>query len=478
MSKDEQISNLKQENEALKHEVSYFKNMLFGKKSERLLTNVSDPQQLNLGLIPEEKKEEEPEKTQTITYKRKAKNNPVRKPLPEHLPRKEEIVSPKEDVSEAMLIGQETTEFLEITPAQPYVRQIIRKKYKFKSGKIVIAPLPDDIPIKKSNAGATVLGHAVVSKYVDHLPLHRQLKQLKRNGLEISESTYNGWVKAIFFLLTPLYEEMMKLIKEQNYLQIDESTIKVLENKKSKTHQGYMWVYHSPKLDLVHFEYHSGRNQDIPKEYLKNFEGYLQTDGYAAYNQFEKRENIELLTCWAHIRRKFFESQSNDKALADYALEQIGLLYAIEKFAKNMDLKQEEIQKLRDTNAPPIIDRLLKWAMEEHPKVPPKSPIGKAISYLLRLSGRLKTYCQQGELCIDNNPIERLIRPLALGRKNFLFAGNHDSAKWSAMFYSFFGTCQAQGLNPYEWIVDVLRQINEHPVNRLRELLPLKENFS
>ena len=475
MSKDEQIHSLTQEVQQLKQQLAYFQKILYGKKSERFAPASN---QLTLGLDDEKKEGKETEATaQTVTYTRRKGKNPVRKPLPEHLERREEILLPEGDLTGATPLGEEVTEVLEMEPAKFYVRRIVRKKYLLPSKEIVIAPLPNDLPLKRSNAGATVLADLGVGKFVDHLPLNRQLKRFRRSGAEIAESTLNGWIKALFLLLQPLYEELRRQVLLQTYLQVDESTIKVLQNKKSKTHQGYMWVYHSPVRNLVLFEYHKGRGKEVPKEALKAFAGHLQTDAYTAYEVFNGKEEIIMLACWAHARRKFHDAQSNDKARAEHALKKIGWLYKIERFAQNEEWTNEERQNLRQENAIPIIDKLLEWAAREYPSAPPKSPIGKALAYILKLSGRLKNYCLQGNLCIDNNPVERLIRPLALGRKNYLFAGNHEAAQWAAMFYSFFGTCQANDINPYEWMVHVLTKINEHPINRIGELLPLKEIF-
>jgi hypothetical protein len=205
---------------------------------------------------------------------------------------------------------------------------------------------------------------------------------------------------------------------------------------------------------------------------LQDFKGYLQTDGYVVYDMFKKQEDITVLHCMAHARRMFFEAQDNDKATAQYALEQIGKLYAIERKAKEEELTADEILGVRQEESLPILTSLQQWMTEAYIKALPKSAIGKALGYSLQRWKELVTYTSDGNLNIDNNPVENSIRPVALGRKNYLFAGSHEAAKRSAMLYSLMGTCKMHGINPFIYLKDVLKRIGSHPINQIEMLLP------
>jgi len=272
-------------------------------------------------------------------------------------------------------------------------------------------------------------------------------------------------------LLEPLYDRLSNEIKAQTYLQADETTTKVLDkNKKGKTHLGYYWTYHAPLSKLVAFDYQKGRGKDAPREFLEGYKGVLQTDGYAVYKQYYASDKVTHLACWAHARRKFDEALSNDKKRAEYVLLEIQKLYAIERETK--ELSAEDRKKVRLDKALPILNQLGKWLHNERQQTLPSSPIGKAISYTTALWDSLQNYLHNGNLNIDNNLIENSIRPIALGRKNYLFAGSHNGAKRSAMFYSFFACCKLNNINPQKWLQYVLENIADHKVNKLHELLP------
>ena len=253
--------------------------------------------------------------TQTITRRlpeKKENQQPIRKLLPAHLSREITTVEPEGiDIESAIKIGQEITEVLEYKPGKFFVSQIIRPKYKTtenKEGKtgIRIASIPSQLqPIAKSNVGPGLLAHILISKFEDHLPLYRQRKMFLREKIDIAESTIGDWVKQGLNLLEPLFENCLKSIKKADYLMVDESPIPVLESAKpGATHKGYYWVYYDPVSHLIAFQYHKSRAGDAPREFLDHFKGYLQTDGYAGYNQFEQNKDIIQLACLAHIRRK------------------------------------------------------------------------------------------------------------------------------------------------------------------------------
>ncbi|NJO67905.1 MAG: IS66 family transposase [Bacteroidetes bacterium] len=474
--KDAQIERLTADNLYLKHELEKLKRMLFGAKSERFISDVH-PSQLTLGLGVDPIVAPEPEK-ETVTYERQKpaeKKEAVhsRQPLPSHLPRQEVILEPENKEEGAKKIGEEVTEVLEYTPGQLYVKKYVRPKYAQPQEKgIVIANLPS-LPIPKGNAGASLIAYIIISKFCDHLPFYRQVQMFKRLEISIAESTINDWFKGGCEALEPLYEELLKLIRQTTYLQADETPIPVLDkDHPGATHQGYHWVYHSPPEKIVIFDYQRGRGKESPKNMLKDFKGHLQTDGYAGYDTFERQKDITLLACMAHARRKFDEALKNDKVRAGYFLEKVQELYAIERYCRENDYDNEKRKALRQEKALPILIQLEEWLKENIHQVLPQSGIGKAIAYTLGLWHRLKRYVDNGNVEIDNNLIENSIRPVALGRKNYLFAGSHDGAKRAAIIYSFLGTCKMNNVNPAEWLTDVLNRIHDHKAKKLSELLP------
>lgn len=479
--KDAQIERLTADNLYLKHELEKLKRMLFGAKSERFISD-AHPSQLTLGLGVDPIVAPEPEK-ETITYERQkpVENKEAvhsRQPLPAHLPRQEVILEPDNKEEGAKRIGEEVTEALEYTPGQLYVKRYVRPKYVQPQEKgIVIAELPT-LPIPKGNAGASLISHITVSKFVDHLPFYRQVQMFKRLDITIAESTINDWFKGGCQALEPLYEELIKKIKQKDYLQADETPLAVLDkDHPGATHQGYHWVYHSPPEKLVCFDYQKGRGKEGPHNFLKGFKGILQTDGYSVYGTFEGHTDITLLACMAHARRKFDEALKNDKDRASFFLNRVQELYAIERQCREEKYTYEKRKVIRQEKALPIMRELEKWLKENITQVLPKSAIGSAIGYTLALWHRLKRYLEDGKCEIDNNLIENSIRPVALGRKNYLFAGSHDGAKRAAMIYSFLGTCKINNVNPEEWLTDVLNRIHDHKANRLSELLPNNWNL-
>jgi hypothetical protein len=305
------------------------------------------------------------------------------------------------------------------------------------------------------------------------LPLYRQMERFKREGINIPYSTITDWVSNSCKLILPLYDALKLRILQSDYLHADESPIKVLDkDKKGETHRGYFWVYHNSIDGLVLFEYQPGRGREGPQQMLKDFKGHLQTDGYAVYDFFKEKEDITLMHCMAHARRMFYEALKNDSPRAEYALKQFGLLYATERKAKEQLLAPEALLELRQQESLPVLTKLGQWMKEEYTKVLPKSPIGKALGYSIERWKELMIYTTDGKLKIDNNPVENSIRPVAIGRKNFLFAGSHEAAQRSAMLYSLLGTCKLHNINPFVWLKDVLQRIPVHPINQINDLLP------
>jgi transposase len=470
------------QNMQLRHELDQLKRLVFGSKHERFVPSIPE-EQLSLGLDVKPL-ETPPAVIQTITYNRKkdqqtgGKPHQGRMPLPASLPREEVVIEPKEDVSGLKKIGEEITEELEATEMKFFVRRIVRPKYAKINGEgILIGTLPSR-PIEKGIAGPGLLSIILIGKFVDHLPIYRQVEMFKRAGMSIPSSTIGDWIEGSCKALEPLFEIHKRAVLESSYLQVDESPIKVLDkNKKGTTHRGFHWVYHNPEEKIVLFDYREGRGREGPDELLKNFNGYLQTDGYELYESFSKKHDIIHLLCMAHARRKFDEAKSNDKARSEYALTEIQKLYAIEERIREQGLDHVKAKELRQKEAVPVLSDLKLWLLENYKQVLPQSPIGKAISYSLQRWDKLSIYATDGKLQIDNNWVENAIRPLAIGRKNYLFAGSHEGAKRAAMLYSFMATCKKHEINPQEWLKDVLDKIADWPQKKIKELLPQNWNI-
>ncbi|MBW6481189.1 MAG: IS66 family transposase, partial [Bacteroidales bacterium] len=347
----------KSEVELLKHQYAQLQRMLFGKKSERFVLH--DPNQGVLFDLPKEEIAEK--KTEEITYTRnitkKEKKHPLRTPLPAHLPRKEEVIEPDNIPENARRIGETITEILEYTPANIYVRKIIRPKYIVDSNdertQIAIAPMPL-LPIPKGNAGASMIAYILVSKFVDHLPYSRIAKIFKRQNLYTADSTLGGWANnAISNLLILAYEQIQKEIVKTDYLMADETPIAVLtEDKPGATHQGYLWVYYDPVRKMVLFDYQKSRGREGPKFILKDFSGFVQSDGYVAYDKLGSL--IKFLACMAHARRKFDKAMDNDPERAQKILILIQKLYDVERKAREADLGFDEIKILRQEKSVPV----------------------------------------------------------------------------------------------------------------------------
>lgn len=378
--KDETINKLKKQVEMLQRKI-------WGKSSERYVNE--DPQQRcldfeGLDLLPEEKElatsaKEEIEQYKMIRVLVKAKGHPVRKPLPESLPREECHIYPDDlDLGKWTELEPEITEVLERDPARWYVRRIIRHKYALKDKslevekQIITAPMPV-LPIAKSYAGATLLADIIIDKYVNHLPFYRQIQMFMQQGITISPTTLNGWFQDVADLMRPTYYRLMEMVLSSDYIQSDETTIPIINNEKHKAIKGYIWMVRAVMRDLVFFHYdHGSRAQKVALQLFKDYQGVIQTDGYAVYDIYENKKGVLPIGCWAHCRRRYEEALKEDEARASYALEQIGLLYDVERRADQEQLSYEERADLRSRLSYPIMVVFEKWLVNEYPKVLPK----------------------------------------------------------------------------------------------------------
>lgn len=471
--KDAKIAELERKNAFLIGELQQIKKLISGQKSERFV-GLENANQLSLFGQPEQNNTPSESATQNIQYNRRAPvKHPGRNELPDHLPVEEIIILPQEDVSGMLQIGQEVTETLEYTAASLIKKRTIRPKYAKLDGQgVVIGKLPER-SLPKAIAESSLLAHIIVSKFIDHIPFYRQINRFQRDfKWVVSDSTINEWFVAVCTLLNPLYEVLKRKVLESGYLQVDESPIKVLDRDHEKgIHQGYQWVYHSPLQKLVVFNYRKGRGQQGPKETLAAYVGIIQTDGWQVYDKFEEVPQITLVGCLAHARRKFFDAVQTNKAKSEQALSIIQDIYNAERKVKLQSEEQDKVNRQRALM--PLFEKLRQWLDTElNSNVEPKSEYGKALTYLNKQWPKLIRIIQYDEVELDNNLIENKIRPLALGRKNYLFAGSHDAAQRIAMMYSFFGSCKAHDINPYEWLKNTLDFIPASKVTELYTLLP------
>lgn len=483
-----QIAAQRDQVTALSAEIAQLRKMIFGVRTERFIPSAGATKkdlQLALDLDAETIAQCRITSATAVQYVRtkmevipaKPKAHPGRMKLPDHLRRETILLKPDTDVTGLKKIGEEVTEILDYVPAELYVKQYIRHKYAAPltdgSTTVLTASLPGRL-LEKCMAAEGLLAQMIVDKYVDHLPIHRQLQRYERMGVRIAQSTSNDWFRATLNQLTGLYESHKRITLATSYLGADETPIKVLdEDKKGRSHQGYYWVYHNSEQKLVLFDYRPGRGREGPDDILEHFQGYLQTDGYSAYEAFDRRPGITLLHCMAHARRKFVDALNNDRQIAEHALAMFQQLYEIERRIKHGGLTGDAVVAMRQKEAIPILQNIKAWMQEEYAKITAKkSAIAQAMAYCLPRWDKLCIYTTDARLNIDNNPVENAIRPVAVGRKNYLFAGSHEAAQRAAMVYSLMATCKLHNINPYYWLKDVLEHMHLFTISNIEQLLP------
>ena len=457
----------------LENQLEQLLRTVYGKKSERFAPTLPGQGSFALDIpvleTPKAKKE-------TITYEREKpsgkSNHKGRLPLPDHLQRVDIDIEPKEDVTGLVKIGEEITEQLECEPGKLFVKRYRRAKYAKPQGEgVLIGELPSFI-IPRGIAGAGLLALIIIQKYVDHLPLYRQIEMFKRMGIEIPSSTMSDWLAMCIKELAPLYEALKTKILSASYLMADETPIKVLDrDKRGNITLGYYWVYRDPQSGLVLFDYRPGRGGDGPRDILKNFEGFLQADGYNVYESLDNKK-ITLIHCMAHARRKFDEALKDDHIRANHVLSAMQKLYVVERTCREMKYSFQQRYELRQEKSIPVLEELHQWLKDNMTAGNPKSPIRIAINYSLQRWDKLMLYASNGMLEIDNNLVENSIRPVALGKKNYLFAGSHASAQRAAMIYSLLGTCKLKGVEPFQWLKNIFEVLPDWKFNKLEELLP------
>jgi transposase len=403
--------------------------------------------------------------------------------LPEHLPRETHTHAPEETACPACggtlkPLGEDVTEILEYVPASFKVIRQVRPKLACGCCDAIVQASAPSRPITRGLAGPGLLAHVLVSKYADHLPLYRQSAIYAREGVELPRSTLAEWVGGAHHLLRPLVAALRAYVLDTVKLHGDDTPIPVLAPGNGKTATGRLWTYvrddrpaGSEDAPAVWFAYSPNRKGEHPKRHLKTFKGILQADAYAGFGALYDSGRVVPAACWAHVRRKFYEiAQAHGSPLAQQALQRISALYAIEGEIRGRlpDARRVARQAL----AGPLLDDLHRWLKETLHGLSRKSGLGGAIGYALKLWPALTRYRDDGRVEIDNNAAERALRAVALGRKNYLFAGSDAGGERAAAIYSLIGTAKLNGLDPEGYLREVISRIADHPVNRVAELLP------
>jgi transposase len=467
----------------LQAQLAKLRRMHFGRSSERLVTSIA---QLELAL-------EELEEQQAVIQPQDAPLavpasaptvlKPARRPLPEHLPR-ETITHPTACAcphcgGELRRLGEDVTEVLDYQPASFRVIRHVRVKFSCRACETITqAPAPS-LPIRRGRASAALLAHVLTAKFCDHLPLYRQSEIYARAGVVLERSSLADWVGQVFALLRPLIDALERHVMAADHLYADDTTVPVLAPGTGKTKTGRLWAYLRDERPYggtgppaVRFHYSPDRRAEHPRSHLTSFRGILQADGYSGFDGLYADGRISEAACWAHVRRKFYDIHiaARQSPLASEALRRIADLYAIEAriIGKPPDLRRG----VRQAEAKPLLDRMHAWLTASLRRVSGRSDIAGAIRYALSRWTALTRYIDDGTLAIDNNAVERAIRPLVLGRKNWLFAGSDAGGERAAAIYSLIETAKLNGLDPEAYLHAVLERIADHPVNRVAEFLP------
>ncbi|MCC7499988.1 MAG: IS66 family transposase [Bryobacterales bacterium] len=473
VSRDIEIDNLKLL-------VLKLKRMQFGRKSEKLDRQIG---QLELRLEDLEWAPASRPEPSVSAAVETVPNKPARRPLPEALPRTTQTHAPKQETcpdcgGNLRRLGEDVSEMLEYVPAHFEVIRIVRPKLSCAACERIVQELAPSRPIDRGLAGPGLLAHVLVSKYADHLPLYRQSEIYERAGLELDRSTLAGWVGGASEVLAPLVEQVRRYVMSGGKLHGDDTPVPVLAPGNGKTKTGRLWTYvrddrpaGSEAAPAVWFAYSPDRKGERPEAHLNGFHGFLQADGYAGFNRIYEKGAIQEAGCWAHVRRKFFDlQQAHSSPLAAEAIERIGQLYGIE--AEIRGRCPDERREVRQARARPLLDSLEQWLQASLGKLSKKSDTAVAIRYALGRWTALTRYCDDGGLEIDNNAAERALLAVALGRKNYLFAGSDAGGERAAAIYSLIGSAKLNGLDPEAYLRDVLARIADHPIKRIADLLP------
>ena len=473
----------------LQHQVEQLLKRVYGRRSEKLDPNQLMFDNLILEAIDQPLPQPPPkllgeEKTEGKKPRTVKRRHPGRIPIPEHLERVEIVLDiPEENKvcpetgKPLKKIGEEVSEKLEYRPGKLIVNVYKRPKYaspdSMASGHVgvITAPMPDH-PIEKCKADVGLLSHIIVSKFADHLPLYRQDGIFNREGVTIPRSTQTSWVLQTYEAIRPLGEVLKRAVLERDILFTDDSIIPLQVKGNGRVKKARLWVYvrGGPGPPLTVFDFSRDRSKQRPLNFLGDYQGYIHADAYSGYDELFRKDGVIEVGCWVHARRKFDEAASSRPQEATEIMARIAGLYKLEAECKKM--KPRDRCRHRQKHAKPIIDGIFERLEELNPATLPSEPMSKAINYALNQRKALYRYLEDGQLKPDNNTAENAIRPLALGRKNWLFAGSDRGARATALFLGLIQSCKACEVNPWEYFNDMLQRIMSHPVNHIGELLP------
>lgn len=477
LAQQEKLLSRDSEIEHLKLIIAKLRRMMFGTRSEKITREI---EQLELKL--EELEVREAERAEARPGSEPPRQRPSRQPLPEHLPREVHVHMPDRDTCTACggglsKLGEDVSEMLEYVPASfKVIRHVRPKLCCTKCDVIHEAPAPSR-PIKRGLAGPGLLAHVLVAKYADHLPLYRQSEIYAREGVDLDRSTLADWVGAASHLLSPLVDQLRRHVLATSKLHADDTPVPVLAPGTGRTKTARLWTYvrddraaADDAPPAVWFAYSDDRKGEHPKQHLSSYSGILQADGYAGFHHLYEGGRIVEAACWAHVRRKFYDIQvANGSLIASEAVKRIGALYDIER--EVCGRPPEVRTETRQTRARPLLDELHRWLNKTLAGLSRKSDTAFAIRYALSRWRALSRYIDDGRIEMDNSAAERALRTVALGRKNYLFAGSDAGGERAAAIYSLLGTAKLNGLDP-DSTCHVLERIAEHPINQLQQLLP------
>jgi transposase len=485
ISKDEQLESREREIEHLQLLLAKLHRMQFGRKSEKLARQI---EQLELRLEELETNRSAPEPNAPepapiLASSTPTPAKPTRRALPDHLPRETRRHEPKETVcpqcqGELCKLGEDVSEMLEYVPASFRVIRHVRTKLSCTKCDCIVQAEAPSRPMERGLAGPGLLAHVLVSKYCDHLPLYRQSEIYARQGVELERSTMADWVGGASQLLDPLVETLRRYVMAAGKLHADDTPVPVLAPGQGRTKTGRLWTYvrdDRPAGDnaapAVWFAYSPDRKGEHPAQHLKKFRGTLQADAYAGFNQLYEDGRIQHASCFAHVRRHFYDlDQAHASPIAREALQRIGALYGIEEQIRGKP--PDERRRVRQEQSKPLLDSLQQWFEAMLSKLSRKSDTTAAIRYALSRWEALTRFIDDGHIEIDNSAAERSLRGVALGRKNYLFAGSDRGGERAAVIYSLIGSAKLNGLDPEAYLRDVLTRMADHPINRIEELLP------
>lgn len=489
----ERVAVLQAENQSLKAQLDWFKKQLFGRKSEKRLID-ENPNQASLleGLEDTTKPKLEPA-TEEITYKRrKGKQRDDSCVTDQGLRFDDSVPIERIELSGAGLneqnrdeyevIGEKITRRLAQRPGSYVVLEYVRPVIKHKlSQQLATVPAPCAI-FDNCMADVSVLAGLLVDKFVYHMPLHRQHQRLKQSGITLSRSTLTLWVQKAIELTKPIYEAQLKHILQSKVLAMDETPIKAGRKKKGKMQSTWFWPIYGEQDELA-FTWSTTRATAHIEKQLDGFAGTLLTDGYAAYDRYAKNKpQITQAQCWAHTRRYFVKAEDIEPEATNQALDCIGALYQLEEQAREQQLNPEQKLKLRSEKSKPIVDRFLGWCYEQHQRTDlvNSNPLAKALNYVRSHKEQLAVYLSDPDVPIDTNHLERALRVIPMGRKNWMFCWTEVGAQHVGIIQSLLTTCRLHGVNPYIYLVDVLQRISLHPAREVEELTPRvwKEKFA